>query len=71
MSDTDVDEFFDAFDDADDSKSDDKTLTASSENELNTTTIQTVTGDYITPQSSMDNLCVQTPTNDDSEWPYR
>ncbi len=69
MSDTDIEEYFDAFDDAEDSKSDDKTLTQSSDDEFNSATIQTITGDYVTPQTSMDDLCGQ--TIDDSEWHYR
>ena len=51
MSDTtDVDEFFDAFDDADDNT--DKTLTQSSD-ELNSQSINTMTADYMTPMSSI------------------
>ena len=51
MSDTtDVDEFFDAFDDADDNT--DKTLTQSSD-DLNSQSMQTMTADYMTPLSSI------------------
>ena len=59
MSDTtDVDEFFDAFDDSDDNT--DKTLTQSSDEcALNTQSLNSMTSDYMTPVSSIAQLCPQ------------
>lgn len=68
MSDTDVDEYFDAFDEGDDSKSDDKTVTAGSECSLAT---HTLTAEYLTPQSSWCDIREKHPDNQVSRRGFR